>query len=211
VSENFLELVNNMLTIGVVSALFAQEDKDGMMDYVRDDVKALGMVDTPGNCWKVFIDRWRYNLHIVLCFSPSGDDLRRRCRDFPGTVINTVIDWFDPWPDEALAAVAQHFVEIESILISLKFLPPIASHMVMTHQQVIIQSNQFSYQPRRPVHVTPTNFLDYISSFRRLLNEKNTFFHQQIQILLNGLKKQHQQAKKLKILMFDLKCSKLIF
>jgi hypothetical protein len=35
-----------MLTSGVVPALFAQEDKDGMMDDVQDGVKALGMVDT---------------------------------------------------------------------------------------------------------------------------------------------------------------------
>ena len=32
--------------------------------------------------------------------SPVGDKLRSRCRNFPGLVNNTVIDWFEPWPEQ---------------------------------------------------------------------------------------------------------------
>jgi dynein heavy chain len=49
--------------------------------------------------------------------SPSGDTLRIRCRNFPGLVSNTTVDWFFPWPLEALTDVASHFlaeVEIDS-------------------------------------------------------------------------------------------------
>jgi dynein heavy chain len=48
--------------------------------------------------------------------SPSGDTLMLRCRYFPGLVSNTNIDWFFPWPEDALTAVANNFmgaVELE--------------------------------------------------------------------------------------------------
>jgi dynein heavy chain len=42
--------------------------------------------------------------------SPAGDTLRLRCRNFPGLVSNTSIDWFFPWPEDALSAVASYFL-----------------------------------------------------------------------------------------------------
>jgi dynein heavy chain len=49
-------------------------------------------------------------LHIVLTMSPVGDLLRTRCRNFPGLVNNAIIDWFMPWPEQALYAVATSFL-----------------------------------------------------------------------------------------------------
>jgi dynein heavy chain len=47
---------------------------------------------------------------MCLCFSPVGDALRRRARQFPGLINCTVIDWFFPWPKEALNDVAERFL-----------------------------------------------------------------------------------------------------
>ena len=41
---------------------------------------------------------------MLLCFSPIGDPIRVRCRRFPALVNCVVIDWFQPWPEEALQA-----------------------------------------------------------------------------------------------------------
>lgn len=38
--------------------------------------------------------------------SPSGDALRTRCRNYPGLINNTTVDWMFPWPQQALMAVA---------------------------------------------------------------------------------------------------------
>jgi dynein heavy chain len=42
--------------------------------------------------------------------SPAGDTLRVRCRNFPGLISNTNVDWFFPWPEDALTAVASNFM-----------------------------------------------------------------------------------------------------
>jgi dynein heavy chain len=47
---------------------------------------------------------------MVLAFSPVGEAFRRRIRTFPSLVNCTTIDWFLPWPEEALRNTAlNHF------------------------------------------------------------------------------------------------------
>jgi dynein heavy chain len=48
---------------------------------------------------------------MSLCFSPVGDAFRNRARKFPALINCTVIDWFHPWPEEALLSVANKFLE----------------------------------------------------------------------------------------------------
>ena len=42
--------------------------------------------------------------------SPAGSTLRIRCRNFPGVVNCTTIDWFHGWPEAALQSVAERFL-----------------------------------------------------------------------------------------------------
>lgn len=53
---------------------------------------------------------------MVICMSPVGEDFRRRLRTFPSLVNCTTIDWFLPWPEEALVSTANnHFKEAMKI------------------------------------------------------------------------------------------------
>lgn len=65
------------------------------------------LTDGPDAAWAVFIERARSNLHWVLAMSPVGDAFRTRCRQFPTLISCTTIDWFSPWPTDALASVAE--------------------------------------------------------------------------------------------------------
>eukprot|EP00913_Durusdinium_trenchii_P022475 g21112.t1 len=62
------------------------------------------------NLWAFYISRVRKNLHMSLCFSPVGDGLWSRARRFPALVNCTTIDWFQPWPEDALLNVAHKFL-----------------------------------------------------------------------------------------------------
>ena len=53
---------------------------------------------------KEFVERAKKNLHVVLAFSPVGNTFRRRLLMFPSLVNCCTIDWFSPWPPEALSA-----------------------------------------------------------------------------------------------------------
>jgi dynein heavy chain len=43
--------------------------------------------------------------------SPAGDTLRIRCRNFPGLISNTSIDWYFSWPEEALISVCDFYLK----------------------------------------------------------------------------------------------------
>lgn len=109
--EGFLELINNILTIGIVPGLFADEEKDGLMSPLDNEIRQKRLPETKEFKWQYYVNRCRENMHIMLCMSPAGDTLRLRCRNFPGLVSNTSIDWFFPWPEEALADVANYFLK----------------------------------------------------------------------------------------------------
>ncbi|KAF8069431.1 DHC1 [Scenedesmus sp. PABB004] len=99
--EGFMELVNNMLTSGVVPALFDDAEKEALVADVRAQRAAAGLPDGREVCWGAYVEQCRANLHVVLAMSPVGEALRTRCRNFPGLVNSTVIDWFEPWPEQA--------------------------------------------------------------------------------------------------------------
>merc|ERR1711871_1011717 len=171
--EGFLEFINNMLTTGMVPALYDQDEKDGLCNSVRAECKAAGIAETPDNLWNFYISKCRNNLHIVLAMSPSGSKLRIRCRNFPGLVSNCVIDWFFPWPGDALKSVAEFFLKEEALPDETR--GEIINHLVFAHQNVTRAAERFAEELRRFYYVTPKNYLDFISNYRNQLttNAKN--------------------------------------
>lgn len=65
---------------------------------------APGVPDTWDNLYAFFLNRVRDNLHVMLCFSPVGNKFSRRAMQFPGLINGCTIDWFLPWPEEALTS-----------------------------------------------------------------------------------------------------------
>jgi dynein heavy chain len=99
-----------MLNSGWVFDLFTKEDYEGMVSNVRNEAKGLGIPDNPEALTNYFLDKIRKGLKVVLCFSPVGDTMRVRSRKFPGIINSTSIDWFHPWPKDALIDVASKFI-----------------------------------------------------------------------------------------------------
>ena len=102
--------MNDLLSSGNIPGLFPAEDMDDIINNVRPAVKRAGLPDTRDNCWDMFINTVRDNLHVILCFSPIGDPIKVRTRRFPALVNCVVIDWFQPWPEEALTSVSKRFL-----------------------------------------------------------------------------------------------------
>ena len=192
VNDGFLELINNMLTSGMVPALYAEEEKDGLNNSVRDEVIAKGLNDTKEVCWQHFVSRCRNNLHIVLAMSPVGETLRMRCRNFPGMVNNSVIDWFNPWPEEALSSVASAFLRDEDLPSELR--EGLVQHMVMVHMDVQQRSVEFFEKLRRHNYVTPKNYLDFISNYKKELEGNRKMIGDMSSRLDGGLQKLIQAA-----------------
>ena len=111
VDESMLEDINNILSSGEVPNLFPPEELEELNGDMTPIAKKLGVdPDVPGALYKLLIERVRNNLHIVLCMSPVGEAFRNRLRMYPGLVNCTTIDYFTPWPGDALMAVAEKYM-----------------------------------------------------------------------------------------------------
>eukprot|EP00736_Rhodelphis_marinus_P010572 Rmarinus@m.9666 len=188
VDDKFLVYMNDFLSSGDVPDLFPPEEKDNIINSVRGEVKSNGIEDTRENCWDYYIERVRRYLHVVLCFSPVGDWFRVRARQFPALTNCTVMDWFQPWPMEALVAVAIRFLnEVENIDEDLR--KSVAEHMAFAHEAVNEASIRYIEQERRYNYTTPKSFLELIALYKKLLATKRGEIADLKERLVNGLEK----------------------
>ncbi|XP_073737373.1 dynein axonemal heavy chain 10 [Callorhinus ursinus] len=186
--EGFLELINNMLTSGIVPALFPEEEKETILSQIGPEALKQGTGLAKESMWQYFVNKSANNLHIVLGMSPVGDTLRTRCRNFPGLVNNTGIDWFMPWPSQALHAVAKSFLGTNP-MIPVENTDSVVEHVVLVHKSVGEFSQQFLQKLRRSNYVTPKNYLDFINTYSKLLDEKTQYNIAQCKRLEGGLDK----------------------
>ncbi|DBA95316.1 TPA: Dynein heavy chain cytoplasmic [Trebouxia sp. C0006] len=207
-NESFLELINNMLTSGMIPALYDDGEKESLISGIREEAVKQGTSDSKEACWAQFVLQCRNNLHVVLAMSPVGETLRTRCRNFPGLVNNTVIDWFEPWPEQALHSVATVFLQEEAL--SAEVRSSIVSHMVLVHQSVRTFSTKFLEQLRRHNYVTPKNYLDFIHNYKHALADNRTTFSGMASRLDGGLQKLIQAASEVDSMQKELTQAKVV-
>ena len=106
VKESFLEDINNLLNSGEIPNLFPADEKIAICDEMAPRAREANSGDSRDQIYAYFVQICRENLHITLAFSPVGDQFRNRCRQFPSIINCCTIDWYNPWPSEALYSVA---------------------------------------------------------------------------------------------------------
>ncbi|KAF6028575.1 DNAH7 [Bugula neritina] len=172
--ESFLEDINNLLNAGEVPNLYPTDEKAEIcekmrqLDRQRDKTKQTD--GSPVALFNFFVQRVRDQLHIVLAMSPIGDAFRNRLRKFPSLVNCCTIDWFQAWPADALEAVATRALgdldideEIKSACISM---------CQEFHISTRDLSVKFEQELERHNYVTPTSYLELISTFKSMIDQK---------------------------------------
>lgn len=108
---------------------------------------------------------------MSLCFSPVGDAFRNRAKKFPALVNCSVIDWFHPWPEDALFSVAEKFLaEVEMASDDIR--SGITKFMPFSFKIVNEYSQKILDQERRYVYTTPKSFLELIKLFKVMFAKK---------------------------------------
>lgn len=114
VTESFLEDINNILNNGEIPNLYStNEEISNIIDTMQEqnkNVPGYKGLGTP-EVWADFIQKCKQHVHVVLTMSPIGEAFRKRLRMFPSLVNCCAIDYFLPWPQEALTSVAEYFLK----------------------------------------------------------------------------------------------------
>ncbi|XP_039605580.1 dynein heavy chain 2, axonemal [Polypterus senegalus] len=187
VDETFLEDINNILSSGEVPNLYKADEFEEIQTALSDAAKADNIPETPDNIFSYLVERVKNNLHIVLCMSPVGDPFRNRIRQYPALVNCTSIDWFSEWPKDALLEVAEKYLEGVSLGTEEGVNNRVPQVFVTIHQSVVEYSEKMKMEIRRQNYVTPTNYLELVSGYKKLLAEKRKELGDQVNKLRNGL------------------------
>ena len=100
-----------------------------------------------------------------------GDPIKIRTRRFPALVNCVVIDWFQPWPEEALTSVSKRFLsDVE--LGDDQSKENIMMFMPYSFLQVNKISELYESQERRFNYTTPKSFLELIALYKAMLADR---------------------------------------
>eukprot|EP00811_Abedinium_folium_P035742 NODE_850_length_2734_cov_2.148830.p1 GENE.NODE_850_length_2734_cov_2.148830~~NODE_850_length_2734_cov_2.148830.p1 ORF type:complete len:719 (-),score=245.98 NODE_850_length_2734_cov_2.148830:576-2732(-) len=183
VKESMVEAINNILNSGDVPNLYNNEELDQIAGACRLPCQAAGMQPTKSNIFSTFVARVKSSVHVVLAFSPVGDTFRTRLRLFPSLVSCCTINWFAEWPADALCNVGRQQLTIEDL--KLENLEGILDTFIVMHQSVEASSTKIKEMAKRIVYITPTSFLELITSFKKVLQLKR----EEVGTLKNRLQK----------------------
>ncbi|XP_075877996.1 dynein axonemal heavy chain 8-like [Nelusetta ayraudi] len=204
--EAFLEYLNNVLSSGEVSSLFAkdelQEITQNLISVMKKELPRIP--PTFDNLYDFFISRARKNLHVVLCFSPVGQKFRSRSLKFPGLISGCTMDWFTPWPTEALVAVSDYFFSEFPVVCSPEVKASLIKTMGTYHDKVSETCESYFERFRRRTHVTPKSYLSFISGYKGLYTEKYEFINTLAERMNVGLDKLKEASKSVAQLSKDL-------
>lgn len=166
-----MEDMNAILNSGDVPNLYSAEDMDAIMNGCKQECVKRRIAPTKINIFAQYLLRVRRNIHVVLCMSPMGDAFRSRLRMFPALVNCCAINWFSEWPEEALRSVAMSTLTETDLALG-DLLPLVVDFFRSVHLGVAKASGRYLESLRRYNYVTPTSYLELLSTFRSVLTRK---------------------------------------
>lgn len=201
--EVFLEYINSFLSNGEIAGLFASDQRDSAVNDIRPIMKKdpyTKFEDMSETLWKYFINRVRERLHFVLCFSPVGDRFRTRARKFPALISSCIINWFFPWPKQALLDVSSRTIQNFEMATEDKHKTALVELMAEIHTLMLERSEEYLARYRRSVFSTPKSYLSFIESYTSVYTKKFTELNDEAKKINNGLKKLQQAAEDVRVM-----------
>uniref|UniRef100_A0A182YK77 AAA+ ATPase domain-containing protein n=1 Tax=Anopheles stephensi TaxID=30069 RepID=A0A182YK77_ANOST len=204
--EGFLEYLNNILSSGVISNLFNRDEQTEIVSELTPTMKRENQKKnvTQETVMEYFLQRVCHHLHVVFCFSPVGETFRRRIMRFPALVSGCTVDWFQPWPKDALVAVASHFLADFTIECTADVKLELVNALGTIQDVVSKTSNEYYQRFRRATHVTPKSYLNFIAGYKNIYMQKHRELCDGADKMDTGLEKLAEASESVEILKKDL-------
>ncbi|GIY61832.1 dynein heavy chain 2, axonemal, partial [Caerostris darwini] len=187
VDDMFLHYLSDILTIGVPFDVFTPEE-------LRMIYSELSPESDGGH--KILIKNIQCNLHIIFCFNYISPLYKKCFLKYPALYKRCSLDWFDEWPYEALQFTAHKFLKD----IDLK--PTNEQRLdVCCNILAYMQINALKYSKNEAnIHgicfETSSTFVKLVTTFKRVLTNKQTKVEEVLRKLTAGLDKIRETQEK---------------
>lgn len=204
--EGFLEYLNNVLSSGVISNLFTRDEQAEIISELTPSLKRENPKRTLNNelVMEYFLQRTCQNLHVVFCFSPVGEKFRNRALRFPALISGCTIDWFQPWPRDALVLVAEHFLHDFEIECTDHVKTQLVNALGSIQDVVAESSTEYFQRFRRATHVTPKSYLNFIGGYKNIYQLKQHELGEGARRMETGLAKLEEASVSVELLKQEL-------
>ena len=217
-NERFFVQINDLLSCGNIPELFNKDERETICNNpkvlytplspisplvalspvlhyfpkVLNKAKKEGFSNDPASVWRYFLIKVRQYLHVALCFSP-GPSFRTRAKRFPAIANCTVIDWFQPWPEQALASVGSKLIAKAKVG-DAEFVKGVESFLPASFMAVGRMCRAYQQADGRHVHTTPKSFFEMVALFLTLLAKRRTEDEEQQERFQIGIDKLNKAA-----------------
>ena len=215
--SGFLERMNTLLANAEIPGLFEGDEFATLMTACKEGAQRQGLLlDSQDELYKWFTQQIVKNLHVVFTMNPPEEGLSSKAATSPALFNRCVLNWFGDWSDQALFQVASEltqpvdvdrldFKAPDSIPVVYKNLPLPPSHrdavvnaMVYVHHSLSRFNLRLQKQQGRTTYLTPRHFLDFVSQYVQLYNEKKEDLEEQQRHLNVGLEKLRETVEKVR-------------
>ena len=151
-----------------------------------------------------FLERVQANFHVVLCFSPIGQQFRSRALKFPRLISGCTINWFQPWPKNALISVSTHFLKNFPLVCTAEVKVKLYRAMALVQEDVSSACISYFERFRHTNNVTPKSFLNFIKSYKDVYSAQQEMIAEKSERINQGLNKLHEASNAIEMLKKDL-------
>ncbi|EUD65414.1 hypothetical protein C922_04154 [Plasmodium inui San Antonio 1] len=110
IHDSFFIYVNEYMCSNNIIDLYTKEEKDYIVQNMRNIAKADGVQETDNSIFEYYLKKVNENLHFILCFSPTSNNFRDKSNNFQCILNNTLIDIYYNWESDSLLCVGQNYV-----------------------------------------------------------------------------------------------------
>jgi dynein heavy chain len=108
---------------------------------------------------------------------------------FPGIISAPTIDWFLPWPEEALVTVSRGLISNYPVDCTPKVKENLMVHMGNVHSMVTEVCLEYATSMSRKVYQTPKSYLAFIAAYKGMYTQKLAEINDQESRVNLGLEK----------------------
>lgn len=214
----FLEYMNALLASGEVPGLFEGEEWVKLMQDIRESIAATKAPGGQGkdntvllhnatdhDLYQWFVQNVQEKLHVVFTINPSSAEFASRAVASPALFNRCTIDWFGDWEYETLLQIARARISGKKLLTdtsSTTFaseegaLEAVISVCCAIHQCTSeLNTTLRARHANTGTFITPRHFIDFVTYFVKLFEEKCSDSLEQQQHLRNGLKKLDETSR----------------